>query len=214
MLDIASIEHNAQTVLILADETSYLGYISIADQIKDEAPIALKQMAKLGIKPILMTGDNLRTAEVIATLLNIHEWYGKVKPEDKLKKIQELQSQGFKVAMVGDGINDAPALTQANIGIAMGTGTDVAIEAADIVILKGDISKVSKSFILSRKTLKTIKGNLFWAFIYNIIGIPVAAGVFYPLWGILLSPIIAAGAMAFSSVFVVLNSLRLKRVKI
>ena len=214
MLDIASIEHNAQTVLLLADSEKYLGFIAIADPIKDEAPKALRQLSQLGIKPILMTGDNLRTAEVIATLLNIHDWQGKVKPEDKLKKVQELQAHGYKVAMVGDGINDAPALTQANIGIAMGTGTDVAIESADIVLLKGDISKVSKSFILSRKTLRTIKGNLFWAFIYNIIGIPIAAGIFYPLWGILLSPIIAAGAMAFSSLFVVLNSLRLKRAKI
>jgi Cu+-exporting ATPase len=214
MLDIASIEHNAQTVLLLADEHSYLGYIAIADPIKDEAPASLRQLRKSGIKPILMTGDNLRTAEVIATLLDIREWYGKVKPEDKLKKVQELQAKGFKVAMVGDGINDAPALTQANIGIAMGTGTDVAIESADVIILKGDISKVSKSFVLSHKTLRTIKGNLFWAFIYNIIGIPVAAGVLYPIWGILLSPIMAAGAMAFSSLFVVLNSLRLKRAKI
>jgi Cu+-exporting ATPase len=214
MLDIASIEHNAQTVLLLADQHSYLGYVAIADPIKEGAPKALKQIEKLGIKPILMTGDNLRTAEVIATLLNIHDWHGKVKPENKLKKVQELQAQGYKVTMVGDGINDAPALTQANIGIAMGTGTDVAIESADIVLLKGDISKVSKSFNLSRKTLSTIKGNLFWAFIYNILGIPIAAGVLYPATGLLLSPTIAAGAMALSSLFVVLNSLRLKRARI
>jgi P-type Cu+ transporter len=214
MLDIASIEHNAQTVLFLADETSYLGYIAVADPIKDDAPKALRQLRKLGIRPILMTGDNLRTAEVIATLLNIHDWQGKVKPEDKLAKVKELQAQGFKVAMVGDGINDAPALTQANIAIAMGTGTDVAIEAADFILLKGDISKVAKSINLSRKTLQTIKWNLFWAFIYNVIGIPIAAGVLYPSFGIMLSPMLAAGAMAFSSVFVVLNSLRLKNVKI
>lgn len=214
LLNIAAQEHNAQTVLLLADSEKYLGYIALADPIKDEAPKALRQLARLNIKPILMTGDNLRTAEVIATLLNIHDWQAKVKPEDKLARVKQLQAEGFKVAMVGDGINDAPALTQANIGIAMGTGTDVAIEAADIVILAGDISKVVKSFVLSRKTLNTIKGNLFWAFIYNIIGIPVAAGLLYPTWGILLSPMIAAGAMAFSSLFVVLNSLRLKKAKI
>lgn len=211
---IEQLEHNAQTVLLLADSQKYLGYLSLADPIKEEAPAALKQLHKLNIKPILMTGDNLRTAEVIAALLHIDEWQGKVKPADKLERIKELQAQGFKVAMVGDGINDAPALTQANIGIAMGTGTDVAIESADLVILKGDLSKVVKSFRLSRRTLKTIKGNLFWAFIYNIIGIPVAAGALYPGFGILLSPMIAAGAMAFSSLFVVLNSLRLSRAKI
>jgi len=214
LLIISEQEHSAQTVLLLADSEKYLGFIGIADSIKDEAPQALRQLSKLGIKPILMTGDNLRAAEVIATLLNIHDWQGKAKPEDKLKKVRELQAQGFKVAMVGDGINDAPALTQANIGIAMGTGTDVAIESADIVLLKGDISKVSKSFILSKKTLNTIKGNLFWAFIYNILGIPIAAGILYPATGLLLSPIIAAGAMAFSSLFVVLNSLLLKRIKL
>ncbi|MCX6739783.1 MAG: heavy metal translocating P-type ATPase [Candidatus Parcubacteria bacterium] len=214
LIEVAVQENNAQTVLLLGDSEKYLGYIALADPIKDEAPKALRQLARLNIKPILMTGDNIRTAEVIATLLNIHDWQGRVKPEDKLAKVKDLQSQGYKVAMVGDGINDAPALTQANIGIAMGTGSDVAIEAADIIILAGDISKVAKSFNLSKKTLKTIKGNLFWAFIYNIIGIPIAAGILYPLRGILLSPMIAAGAMAFSSLFVVLNSLRLKKAKI
>jgi P-type Cu+ transporter len=213
-LVIAGQEHNAQTVLLLADDKNYLGYIALADPIKDEALAAIKKLEENHIEPILMTGDNVRTAEVIATLLGIEKWYGKAKPEDKLAKVQELQAQGLKVAMAGDGINDAPALTQANIGIAMGSGTDIAIESAEIVILRGDISKIAKAFTLSKKTLKTIKGNLFWAFIYNIIGIPIAAGILYPFWGILLSPMIAAATMAFSSIFVVINSLRLKRIKL
>lgn len=207
-------ENNGRTVLLLADEKKYLGFISLADTIKEEAKKSIEKLERLDIKPILMTGDNLRTAEVVAGILNIKEWYGKIKPNDKLEKIKEIQRQGKKVGMVGDGINDAPALTQADIGIAMGTGTDVAIESADIVILKGDISKVVKSITLSKKTMRTIKGNLFWAFIYNILGIPIAAGILYPAFGILLSPIIAAAAMAFSSIFVILNSLRLKKVKL
>ncbi|MFA5188427.1 MAG: heavy metal translocating P-type ATPase [Patescibacteria group bacterium] len=207
-------ENNGRTVLILAGQNNYLGYVSISDTIKEDAKKAIAKLKELNIEPILMTGDNLKTAEVVAHLLNIHDWYGKVKPEDKLKKVKELQSQGKKVGMVGDGINDAPALMQANVGIAMGTGTDVAIESANIVILKGDINKVVKAIILSKKTMATIKGNLFWAFIYNILGIPIAAGVLYPSLGILLSPMIAAGTMAFSSIFVVLNSLRLKKIKL
>ncbi len=207
-------ENNGRTILILADNENYLGFVSISDTIKDKAKKAITKLKELNIEPMLMTGDNLKTAEVVAHLLNIEKWYGKVKPEDKLKKVQELQSGGKKVGMVGDGINDAPALTQANVGIAMGTGTDVAIESANIVILKGDISKVVRALYLSKKTMHTIKGNLFWAFIYNILGIPIAAGILYPAFGLLLSPMIAAGAMAFSSIFVVLNSLRLKRAKL
>jgi len=207
-------ENNGRTVLILANAKYYLGFISIADTIKEQAKLAISKLNELNIKPILMTGDNLKTAEVVATLLGINEWYGKVKPEDKLNKVKDMQAQGKKVGMVGDGINDAPALMQSNVGIAMGTGTDVAIESANIVVLKGDISKVVKAIILSKKTMATIKGNLFWAFIYNILGIPIAAGVLYPTFGILLSPMIAAGTMAFSSIFVVLNSLRLKNIKL
>ncbi|MCX6745825.1 MAG: heavy metal translocating P-type ATPase [Candidatus Parcubacteria bacterium] len=210
---IAAEENNGRTVLILADK-NYLGFISISDTIKEDAKKAIDKLKELNIKPILMTGDNLKTAEVVAHLLDIKEWYGKVKPEDKLNKVKELQAQGKKVGMVGDGINDAPALMQSNVGIAMGTGTDVAIESANIVVLKGDISKVVKAIILSKKTMATIKGNLFWAFIYNILGIPIAAGVLHPSFGILLSPMIAAGTMAFSSIFVVLNSLRLKNIKL
>lgn len=207
-------EQQGRTVLLLAESNNYIGFISIADTIKDQAKDAIKSLKEFEIKPILMTGDNTKTAQVVAESLKIKDWYGRVKPEDKIHQIKELQDQGYKVGMVGDGINDAPALTQADIGIAMGTGTDIAIESADIVLLKGDISKVVKSINLSKKTMSTIKGNLFWAFFYNAIGIPVAAGILYPSFGILLSPIIAAGAMAFSSIFVVLNSLRLRKVNL
>ena len=207
-------ENNGRTVLLLANQQNYLGFISLADIIKEQAREAINQLKELNIEPILITGDNPRSAEVVAELLNIDKWFARIKPDDKLAKVKELQRQGFKVGMVGDGINDAPALTQANVGIAMGTGTDVAIESADIVILKGDITKVVKTIKLSKKTMATIKGNLFWAFIYNIIGIPVAAGVLYPFLGLLLSPMIAAGTMAFSSIFVVLNSLRLKQIRL
>lgn len=214
MTVIASEEKEAKTVLLLGEANRYLGYIALADPVKKQAVQAIGLLEKFKITPILMTGDNLRTAEVMAKTLQIDQWQGKVKPEDKLKKVKKLQKESNKVGMVGDGINDAPALTQADIGIAMGTGTDIAIESADIILLKGDIIKVVKAINLSKKTLKTIKGNLFWAFFYNIIGIPIAAGILYPAFGILLSPMIAAGAMAFSSIFVVLNSLRLKNISL
>jgi len=214
LIKITDEENNGRTVLILADNKAYLGFVSISDTIKDEAKKSINKLKEMHIEPVLMTGDNLKTAEVVAHLLDINDWYSKVKPEDKLNKVKELQAQGKKVGMVGDGINDAPALMQSNVGIAMGTGTDVAIESANIVILKGDINKVVKAIILSKKTMVTIKGNLFWAFFYNILGIPIAAGILYPAFGLLLSPMIAAGAMAFSSIFVVLNSLRLKNIKL
>jgi heavy metal translocating P-type ATPase len=214
LMIIASEEHNAKTVLLLADHRQFLGYIALADPIKEGAQKAIKVLEKFHITPVLLTGDNQRTAEVIAALLNIEKWQAKVKPEEKLAKVKEFQAQGLKVGMVGDGINDAPALTQANVGIAMGTGTDIAIESAQIVILKGDISKIVKTILLSKKTMSTIKGNLFWAFVYNILGIPIAAGVLYPKFGFLLSPMIAAATMAFSSIFVILNSLRLKKSRV
>lgn len=214
LIKITDEENNGRTVLILANTRNYLGFVSISDSIKEGAKFAINKLKDLNIEPILMTGDNLKTAEVVAHLLDIKDCYSKVKPANKLNKVKELQSQGKRVGMVGDGINDAPALMQANVGIAMGTGTDVAIESANIVILKGDLSKVVKAILLSKKTMGTIKGNLFWAFIYNILGIPIAAGVLYPGFGLLLSPMIAASTMAFSSVFVVLNSLRLKNIKL
>jgi Cu2+-exporting ATPase/Cu+-exporting ATPase len=182
----------------------------VADAIKPEAVEAVKNLHKLGIKMVMLTGDNKNTARFIADQVGIDEVVAEVMPADKLAKITELQKKGQVVAMAGDGVNDAPALAQADVGIAMATGTDVAIESAGITLLHGDISKLVKAIRLSKFTMRGIKQNLFWAFIYNIVGIPLASGVFFPLFGWLLSPVFAGFAMAMSSVSVVGNSLRLK----
>lgn len=203
-----------KTPIILATKNEVLGVVMVADVVKPEAIEAVKNLHKLGIKTMLLTGDNKNTACAIAKEVGIDDVVAEVLPEDKLKKIQELQKQGRIVAMAGDGINDAPALAQADVGIAMGTGTDVAIETAGITLLHGDISKLVKAIRLSKFTMRGIKQNLFWAFIYNIIGIPLAGGLFFPIFGWLLNPIFAGLAMAFSSVSVVGNSLRLKAKKI
>jgi P-type E1-E2 ATPase len=184
--------------------------VFVADAIKPEAVQAVKDLHALGIKTIMLTGDMANTAQAIAQQVGIDEVVAEVLPDDKLNKIKELQKQGHLVAMAGDGVNDAPALAQADVGIAMGTGTDVAIETAGITLLRGDLSKLVKAIRLSKITMTGIKQNLFWAFIYNIIGIPLAAGLFFPFFGWLLNPIFAGLAMAFSSVSVVGNSLRLK----
>ena len=203
-----------KTPVILATKDAVLGVVMVADAIKPEAIEAVKNLHKLGIKVIMLTGDHKNTAQAIAKEVGIDDVVAEVLPEDKLNKIKELQSQGHIVAMAGDGINDAPALAQADVGIAMGTGTDVAIETAGITLLHGDISKLVKAIRLSKLTMRGIKQNLFWAFIYNIIGIPLAGGLFFPIFGWLLSPVFAGMAMAFSSVSVVGNSLRLKAMKI
>ncbi len=199
-----------KTPVILADKNVVLGVVMIADAIKPEVIEAVKNLHKLGIKVVMLTGDNKNTAQYIAKLVGINEIVAEALPEDKLNKIKELQSEGFSVAMAGDGVNDAPALAQADVGIAMATGTDVAIESAGITLLHGDISKLVKAIKLSKMTMRGIKQNLFWAFIYNIVGIPLAAGLFYPIFGWLLSPVFAGFAMAMSSVSVVGNSLRIK----
>jgi P-type E1-E2 ATPase len=186
----------------------------VADAIKPEAVEAVKSLHDLGIKVLMLTGDHKNTAMAIAKQIGIDDIVAEVLPDEKLNKIKELQSQGHIVAMAGDGINDAPALAQADVGIAMGTGTDVAIETAGITLLHGDISKLVKAIRLSKLTMRGIKQNLFWAFIYNIVGIPLAGGLFYPIFGWLLNPIFAGLAMAFSSVSVVGNSLRLKAKRI
>lgn len=199
-----------KTPVILADKERVLAVVMVADQIKPESIQAVADLHKLGIQVVMLTGDHKDTAEYIAQQIGIDEVVAEVMPEDKLNKVKELQSKGKRVAMAGDGVNDAPALAQADVGIAMATGTDVAIESAGITLLHGDISKLVKAIRLSKMTMAGIKQNLFWAFFYNVVGIPLAAGIFYPVFGWLLNPVFAGLAMAFSSVSVVGNSLRIK----
>lgn len=197
-----------ETLVYVAENGILIQIIEIADTIKEEAKAAISQLKNYELH--LLTGDNQQTANKVAAIFGLKNVKAEVLPEDKINYIKALQAQGKKVAMIGDGINDSPALAQANVGIAMGTGTDVAIESADITLLKGDLSRIAKAIELSKSTNKIIRQNLFWAFIYNIIGIPIAAGILYPFIGFTLNPMIAGAAMAFSSVSVVLNSLRLK----
>lgn len=213
-LEIDTLANQGKTPVILTTQTEVLAIIAIADTIKPEAVESVKALHKLGVKVAMLTGDNKNTARYIADQVGIDEVFAEVLPGEKADKVIELQKKGFVVAMAGDGVNDAPALAQSDVGVAMGTGTDVAIESADITLLHGDISKLAKAIKLSKKTMRTIKQNLFWAFIYNVVGIPLAAGVFFPFFGLLLNPIFAGLAMAFSSVSVVTNSLRLKTAKI
>lgn len=199
-----------KTPVILAIRNRALGFVMVADRVKDASKEAIANLYALGIRVVMLTGDDEKAARYIASLVGIDEVVAHVLPQDKLAKIQELQSHGMIVAMAGDGVNDAPALAQADVGIAMGTGTDVAIEAAGITLLHGDISKLAKAIKLSKLTMRGIKQNLFWAFVYNVVGIPLAAGAFYPVFGLLLNPVFAGLAMALSSVSVVSNSLRIK----
>lgn len=203
-----------KTPVILATKEKMFGFVMVADEIKPESKQAITDLNKLGIKVVMLTGDDEKAAKHIASLVGIDDVIAHVLPQDKLLKIKALQSEGKIIAMAGDGVNDAPALAQADVGIAMGTGTDVAIESAGITLLGGDISKIVKAIRLSKMTMRGIKQNLFWAFIYNIVGIPLAAGVFYPIFGWLLNPVFAGLAMAFSSVSVVSNSLRIKAKKL
>lgn len=203
-----------KTPIFLATKDAVLAVAWVADAIKPEAKEAVTRLHALGIKVVMLTGDNANTARFIADQVGIDEVVAEVLPQDKLAKIKELQKQGAIVAMAGDGVNDAPALAQADIGIAMSTGTDVAIESAGITLLHGDLSKLVKAIRLSKLTMRGIKQNLFWAFIYNIVGIPLASGILFPFYGWLLNPIFAGAAMAFSSVSVVFNSLRLKTKKL
>ena len=202
-------DNQAKTISYLAKENQVLGILQFSDNIKASSKRAIQYLQQNNVEVIMMTGDNEETAKAVAMELGIEKYFANCLPQDKMEEIKKLQKSGKIVAMTGDGINDAPALAQANVGIAMGTGTDVAIESAEITLLKGDILGVAKAKILSEKLLRNIKENLFFAFIYNTLGIPVAAGLLYPIFGILLSPMIAAAAMSFSSVSVILNSLRL-----
>lgn len=208
------LRENGQTVIFIAIDNILAGLISIADPIKSSTKEAIDNLHSLGINVVMLTGDNEITAKAVAKKLSIKQVYSDVLPEDKLSVIKDLQAKGKIVAMAGDGINDAPALTAANVGIAMGTGTDIAIESAEITLIKGDLNGIIKAYKLSKGTMKNIRQNLFFAFIYNAAGVPIAAGILYPYFGILLSPIIAAAAMSFSSVSVILNALRLKNIKL
>ena len=207
-------QKQGKTVSYVAIETSVIGYVVIADKIKETSAKAIKELQDKGIAVIMLTGDNYDTAKAVATTLNLTSFKAGMLPQNKLEEVEKLQQQGKIVAMAGDGINDAPALAKSNVGIAMGTGTDVAIESAMITLVKGDLHGIVKAHNLSDAVLKNIKQNLFFALIYNTIGVPIAAGVLYPVFGLLLSPMIAALAMSFSSVSVIANALRLKNIKI
>jgi Cu+-exporting ATPase len=202
-----------RTPIYVATDGALAGLLAVADPIKATSPDAIARLKRMGLQVVLLTGDNRRTAEAVAREAGVDRVVAGVLPDGKVEEIRRLQQAGAVVAMVGDGINDAPALAQADVGIAMGGGADIAIEASDVTLMRGDLAGVADAIALSRRTMRIMKQNLFWAFIYNVVGIPVAAGVLYPVFGLLLSPILASAAMAFSSVSVVTNSLRLRRAR-
>jgi len=209
--EVEQLRGQGRTVIFLSVDSKLAGAIAVGDPVKETTPAALKALKEDGLKLIMLTGDSAATARAVAADLPIDEVIAEVQPKDKADVIARLQSQGASVAMAGDGINDAPALARANVGIAMGTGTDVAMESADVTLVQGDLRGIVRARRLSRATIRNIKQNLFWAFVYNVLGVPIAAGVLYPFVGILLSPMIAAAAMSFSSVSVIANALRLRR---
>jgi Cu+-exporting ATPase len=205
---------DGQTAMFVAESNRVMGLIGVADPIKSSTPEAIRSLHNQGIRIVMLTGDSQTTAKAVAGKLGIDDVIAEVLPDQKVDVVKRLQKEGRFVAMAGDGINDAPALAQAQVGIAMGTGTDVAMESAGVTLVKGDLRAIARARQLSRQTISNIKQNLFFAFIYNSAGVPIAAGVLYPFFGILLSPIIAAAAMSFSSVSVITNALRLKSAKL
>ena len=200
--------------MLVALDGKAAGIVGVTDPIKESTPEAIEALHAQGITVVMLTGDNETTAQAVAKKLNIDRVEAEVSPEEKSKVVTALQNEGKVVAMAGDGVNDAPALAKAHVGIAMGTGTDVAMESAGVTLVKGDLTGIVRAIVLSRATMKNIRQNLFFAFIYNSVGVPIAAGVLYPVFGILLSPVIAAAAMSFSSVSVIGNSLRLRNLKL
>jgi heavy metal translocating P-type ATPase len=209
-----SLRELGQTVMLIGVDGRAAGFIGVADPIKASTADAILQLSTAGVRIVVLTGDNAVTAKAVARQLGLDEVEAEVLPEDKYRKVQALQQQGRIVAMAGDGVNDAPALAQANVGIAMGTGTDVAMQSARIVLVKGDLRGIAKARALSQQTMRNIRQNLFFAFVYNFVGVPIAAGVLYPWFGLLLSPMIASAAMSLSSVSVIGNALRLRRAKL
>jgi Cu+-exporting ATPase len=207
-------QRDGKTVLFVAIDGRTAGLLAVADPIKATTPEAIKDLHALGVKIVMATGDNRRTAEAVAKRLGLDRVDAEVEPADKIRRVEELKRSGARVAMAGDGINDAPALAAADVGIAMGTGTDVAMESAGVTLIKGDLRGIAKAIRLSRATMGNIRQNLFFAFVYNALGVPVAAGALYPLFGLLLSPMLAGAAMAFSSVSVIGNALRLRRARL
>lgn len=212
--DTDKLRAEGQTVMYVAIDNRLAGYLSVSDPVKETTPEAISKIGKEGINIVMLTGDNEKTARSVSAKLGIKEVISGVLPDQKAEHVRKYQSSGKTVAMAGDGINDAPALAQADVGIAMGTGTDVAMESAGVTLVKGDLNGILRAISLSRHTMNNIKENLFFAFVYNAVGVPVAAGILYPFFGILLSPMIAAAAMSFSSFSVILNSLRLKSLKL
>ena len=212
--DLESLRGSGQTVIFVTIDGELAGMIGVADAVKPSAKAAIEELHRQNVQVVMMTGDNRATAEVVAKQLGIDHVYAEVMPEDKAAKVKELQDQGKIVAMAGDGVNDAPALAQADVGVAFASGTDVAIESADITLLRPDLSGILKARNLSRGTMKNIRQNLFFAFVYNVVGVPIAAGVLFPFLGLLLSPMIASAAMTFSSVSVIVNALRLRNLRL
>ncbi|MGI9089673.1 MAG: heavy metal translocating P-type ATPase [Gemmatimonadaceae bacterium] len=212
--DADALAGSGRTPMYVAIDGVFTGLIAVADPIKETSREAIARLRRMGLEVVMLTGDNERTARAIAKEAGIDNVVAGVLPDGKVAEVKRLQAEGKVVAMVGDGVNDAPALAQADVGMAIGTGTDVAVEAGDVVLMRGDLSSAAQAIELSRRTMRTMKQNLFWAFAYNVVGIPIAAGVLYPALGLLLSPILASAAMAFSSVSVVSNSLRLRSARI
>jgi Cu+-exporting ATPase len=209
-----AISDEMATHVYVAIDGQYAGYLVIDDPIKENAKIAIDTLHARGLRLVMLTGDQEAAAQAVARRLGIDEVYAQILPEDKAKIVEKLKKEGRKVAMAGDGINDAPALALADVGIAMGSGTDIAIESADLVLTKGDLGGIVRAFDLAVAMVRNIRQNLFFAFVYNALGVPVAAGILYPFWGILLSPMIAALAMSLSSVSVIANALRLRYLKL
>jgi Cu+-exporting ATPase len=213
-IDIVAFQSLAEAFILIAIDGHYAGSLIVSDRLKATSAQAIRDLRAQGLRVIMLTGDNPETAGKVAKAAGITDFRAQVLPAQKSEVVRELQSQGHIVAMAGDGINDAPALAQANVGIAMGTGTDIAMESGGVTLVKGDLAGIVRARKLSQATMRNISQNLFFAFIYNALGVPIAAGVLYPFFGLLLSPILAAAAMSFSSVSVITNALRLRKVQL